>query len=199
VVISGYHLERTTNVMFGDLPAVAFDVISGTQINATAPAGFPVARHLEVTLRTPYEVGKGSEYKYIYPPEPPPVDFSYDAAIATWQGAISRDPKDWRSRCELGEVYERKWDYTALITLWNEAIQLEPDNTTALDNLAKAYASNGNFEAAVNTWETAVQRGADEKHILLELADAYNKAGDQEASVNMKNEAERMWPIDEWC
>lgn len=197
VVISGYHLERTTNVMFGDLPAITFEIISDTRINATAPAGFAVARYLEVTLSTPLEVGKGHEYKYLYQCEPPPADFNYDAAITTWLGAINRDPKAWDSRCELAEVYERKGDYDALINLWKEAVKLEPNSTIALDNLAKAYVLNGNFEVAVTTWETAIREGADEKHILLGLADAYDKTVNKEASINMKNEVVRIWPRDE--
>ena len=128
-MITGYHFDQTTNVMFGGLPAVAFNIIFDVQINATTPVRF-LARHIGVALHSQYEVGKSHACKYIYEHKSPPVNLSYDATIATWQVAINRNSRDWGSRCELAGVYERKGDYWAMIVLWTEATSLEPDNTT---------------------------------------------------------------------
>lgn len=219
IVISGYHFDKTTDVLFDDRPALSFEIVSDRELKVRVPACFPVWYGAEVTLKSAYPpqpqnppnyqriVTQCHDLKYQtqmrLEPYPPPPNDDYEPAIQTWKRVLEESPLNWGAREELWDVYKRAKRYGDAVELWKEMVPLVSDATstsekiTVLGNLAEALVDNGEYREAIRIWEKAIDEyGADEQGVFEGMAGAYESLGDKAQAKKVRAEAERLWAGD---
>jgi tetratricopeptide (TPR) repeat protein len=93
------------------------------------------------TQQIPLEVLINDGITYFYLGE-------YDAALATWQLCIERDPANAKIHNFIGVVYYKREEYQAAVEHFKKAIEIDPNFAETYNNLGYALFLLGNYKEA---------------------------------------------------
>lgn len=94
-------------------------------------------------------------------------------AISAYNSALAYDPKDYKTRLELAELYLYEEQVISAIKEFKEILKNNPDNIDALNGLGLSYNLNEQPGKAVICWEKAINLEFDNPIIKEHLSKAY--------------------------
>jgi tetratricopeptide (TPR) repeat protein len=100
---------------------------------------------------------------------------SYDAAIATLQGALGRDPKNARLLNLLGEVYIVRQDLGHARDAFQRAVALDPRQSQPLRNLARVKLAAQDVDGAAGEFQAALKLAPADPQLVAEATAFYEK------------------------
>ncbi|HEY2136547.1 MAG TPA: hypothetical protein VGH49_11695 [Xanthobacteraceae bacterium] len=121
-----------------------------------------------------------------------------DAAIATYDDAITNAPTDAQAFTGRATAYQVKGDFSRAIADYGAAIRLAPDSAIALRNRGRAYFFAADLTAASADFLHAMRLQPDDAFGVLWLYLARARAGDKTASAGLQAGAKAVrqpdWP-----
>lgn len=190
VTLTGYNLDKTTSVSFGDIPALEVQTRSSTEIAVILPAGDLTnqkSTNLQISLQSEYETWPVAQ-QFRYNHLEAPTDPTYRHALATWKNARLMRPNDLTPYQCLDRVYSLLSDHTSRVDLWRELADKASGDTRlyALRSLAAAYISRNDLSGAVASWEKGVALGDDDKQVYEDLIGAYEILGKHDLADKLR-------------
>ena len=193
VTLTGYNLDRTTAVLFGDISALEVQTRSSTEIAVILPAGDLAsdrkATTLPICLKSDYEaLPVPQQFRYNH--QSAPTDPTYTHALATWRNAHLMRPNDLTPYKCLDRIFLLLSDHTSRIELWRNLEDKASGETRlyALRSLAAAHVSRNDLASAVASWEKAVALGDDDRQVYEGLIGAYESWGKQDLADKLRQE-----------
>jgi tetratricopeptide (TPR) repeat protein/TolB-like protein len=105
-----------------------------------------------------------------------------DAAIASYQKALSHNPLNPRVHASLGRIYfTEKSLYFEAVNAYKKAIDLDPADVDARMGLAEVYEDKGLYTEAVAEYKTVVTQDPKHTGALYNLALVYEKVDPKES------------------
>jgi tetratricopeptide (TPR) repeat protein/predicted flap endonuclease-1-like 5' DNA nuclease len=106
-----------------------------------------------------------------------------EAAVATFETALERDPDCVPALVALGRQAADRGDHDRAVERFERALELAPEDTTAMTGLIEAHTGADRWARAREAVETAVDRHPAEGAFRLHLADVERHDGDAEAAA----------------
>lgn len=107
----------------------------------------------------------------------------YVTAIATFQTAIRKHPKDWVPWSWLGDAYYAIGDYEEAIKILQSGL-LEAPHSNLYGDLARAHIAKHNYDGAIEVLKTASEIQAEVDNTLVWYSiEAYEKKGDHDGLI----------------
>jgi Flp pilus assembly protein TadD len=120
---------------------------------------------------------------------------SPDKAIANYQSASQRDPRDPRFPFLIGSIEEGRGNAQQAEIYYRKALNLQPDFAAAANNLAYLMLERGeNVDVALSLAQTARQRLSDQPSVADTLAWAYYHKGAYKLAIDLLEEATKKDP-----
>ncbi len=117
-------------------------------------------------------------------------------AATAYRRLIERDPADYESLNNLGNVHRALGDREAAVAALERAIALRPGLAMLHLNLAGALAEAGRLEASLAAVEQAARLAPDEPPCQIELSRAHARLGDAPAALAPLRRAAALMPRD---
>nr|WP_233267465.1 XrtA/PEP-CTERM system TPR-repeat protein PrsT [Paraglaciecola sp. L3A3] len=89
------------------------------------------------------------------------------AAIASYQAAIEKNPKNYVARNNLAYLYLQAGQLDKAKEQGQEAVAIEPNNAAALDTLAQIWFTDKEYDKALELYERAVTKEMQNEEIYL--------------------------------
>jgi tetratricopeptide (TPR) repeat protein len=120
----------------------------------------------------------------------------YEAALAKFQEAIERNPRDAEALSNLGQVLVRLNRAAEALPFFERAIAEIPDRWAYRFNLARAHASLKQWPDAIASYRRAQQLFPDDYATAFNLAQTLHKSGDDAGAVEAYQKAIALEPND---
>ncbi|ATQ73621.1 hypothetical protein CR152_03190 [Massilia violaceinigra] len=152
----------------------------------TNPGGAPaLAEAAPLRAEDAYLLGRGEHLAY-----------RYDAARASYEAALARDPGHVKARNGLATLYAEKGEFARAIRLWQamtqEAAGGGQDSAFLFSNLGYAHFLNGEFEQALAALEKACLLDPLSERAWQHLGEALAKVGQHERAAQMAMQASAL-------
>ena len=107
----------------------------------------------------------------------------YVTALATFQSAIRKHPKDWVTWSWLGDVYYAIGDYEEAIKILQSGL-LEAPHSFLYGDLARVHIAQHNYDGAIEALKTASETQAEvDARLVRDSVEAYEKKGDHDGLI----------------
>jgi tetratricopeptide (TPR) repeat protein len=117
-----------------------------------------------------------------------------DAALVSFQGAVSCDPRLIRAHLALAEAYAAKGNTRGALAAFTSVLQLDPDNREALAGAASIYLQQNDNNKAVEVLARLAQLEPQDPQVHADLGAAYFATGDQDAAEHQFQRAIALKP-----
>jgi tetratricopeptide (TPR) repeat protein len=116
-----------------------------------------------------------------------------DRAIATYQSALQKNPKQVSFYILLGEIYESQRLWEQAKQMYQKALELKPDNAMASNNLAYVLLQTGGDIDTALSLAQAARRGAPESPNAADtLGWVYYQKGEYKSAIDLFQEAMQL-------
>ena len=120
----------------------------------------------------------------------------YAAALAQYQAAVEKNPKDTDSLSNLGQVLVKMNRPADAIPYLNRAVSLAPDRWAYQFNLARALGLVGRLDESIEGYRAAQLLFPGDYVTTFNLALSLHKKGDEPAAVEQYQKAINLQPDD---
>lgn len=120
----------------------------------------------------------------------------YATALAQFQTAVEKNPKDADSLSNLGQVLVKMNRPADAIPYLNRAVSLAPDRWTYQFNLARALGLVGRLDESIAGYRAAQQLFPNDYVTTFNLALSLHKKGDEPAAIEQYQKAINLQPDD---
>jgi Flp pilus assembly protein TadD len=120
----------------------------------------------------------------------------YAAALAQYQAAVEKNPKDTDSLSNLGQVLVKMNRPADAIPYLNRAVALAPDRWAYQFNLARALGLVGRLDESIEGYRAAQLLFPNDYVTTFNLALSLHKKGDEAAAVEQYQKAINLQPDD---
>lgn len=120
----------------------------------------------------------------------------YEAALASYQDAVQRNPSDAEAHSNLGQLLVRLKRPGEAVPHFDRAISLIPDRWAYHFNRGRALALLQQWDASIAAYRTAEQLYPDDYAIAFNLAQTLHRKGDEAAAVEQYRRAIALDPND---
>jgi Flp pilus assembly protein TadD len=118
---------------------------------------------------------------------------SIDEAIARYQDAIQKNPREAGFYILLGELYDTKKDSARAKQMYQKALELRPNNPLASNNLAYLMVETGdNLDAALSLAQTARRGMSESPNAADTLGWIYYQKGVYRSAIDLFEESVKL-------